>query len=316
MTVSGRDIAAAIAAIAFGTGAAYACCEPPQHKVGVPAVSVGAPSVGGAATGAAGCCGPIEHKVGVPGVSVGVPTLNVSVPTVNVNPGGVVFQGVETTGVAVQGVVEQQQFISSSGVFFQPNPVAPSVIEGLNLGTELVTQTVTEQVPKTENFCVDQVRETVETRTVQAVCIDDKGTPHPASRLDPSISVDTGFSGELFRCMAGTTMQVTLGDANAGANMTFANAQTFSCAKGEALAHFPGGDLRCVAQSEERDCNERSLLRRHGPGLKTLTVRTTQKVCVPQTRTTMETITREVQVEQPIVGGALILDGGVGQGVF
>ena len=318
MTVSGRDIAAAVAAVLFGSGAAYACCTPPGHVVGVPGVQVGTPSIGAPAPGGSGpgCCGPVTHKVGVPGVSIGAPDFSVTVPTVTVNPGGVIFQGVQTGFATVQGVVEQPEFISSSGAYFAPSGVSASVIEGLNFGTELVTETVTEQVPKTENFCVDQVRETVATRTVQAVCLDDKGVPHPASRLDPSSAVDAGFSGELFRCMAGTSMQVTIGDASSGANMSFADARTFSCAKGEALAHFPGGDLRCVAQTGERDCNERSLLRRYGPGVKTLTLRTTEKICVPQTRTTMETVTRQVQVEKQVIGGQLILDGGVGQGVY
>ena len=57
-----------------------------------------------------------------------------------------------------------------------------------------------------------------------------------------------------------------LGDIN------FDHGQTMSCGRNEALWFGNGGVLECRPQREERDCNERSLLRRYGAGVKILTM--------------------------------------------
>ena len=40
---------------------------------------------------------------------------------------------------------------------------------------------------------------------IQAVCIDDKAVPHPASQLFPDRDVQPTYEGELFRCIAGAS---------------------------------------------------------------------------------------------------------------
>ena len=84
--------------------------------------------------------------------------------------------------------------------------------------------------------------------------------------------------------MAGTNMQVTLGAMQNG-TASFASGETFACRKGEALLHGGNGQLSCAPQTPQRDCNERSLLRRHGPGIKLVQYKMSAKTCIPRTRT-------------------------------
>lgn len=202
-------------------------------------------------------------------------------------------------------------FYGGGGGYVAPNVgTAPSSIM-LAGQPEMVTETVEEQVPTEEEYCEDVVTETIESRAIQAICLDDRGTPHPAARPDPGQSVPANWSGELFRCVAGSQMQVTLtklGQDNA------TPAKTFDCKKGEALRIERDGRLHCARQQPRRECNERSLLRRHGPGVKTIHMSVPHKTCVPKTRTVMKTITKEVQVERPVAPTPLALNGGVGQG--
>ncbi len=104
-------------------------------------------------------------------------------------------------------------------------------------------------------------------RVVRVVCMDDTGTPHPASRPDPEEQVDPNYNGEIFRCMSGTALHATIGWRENGHDR-FDGGETIQCRKGEALRHSPGGHLSCATQEPRRNCNERSLLRLHGPGVK------------------------------------------------
>ncbi|MGE0827844.1 MAG: hypothetical protein AB7O04_00635 [Hyphomonadaceae bacterium] len=123
---------------------------------------------------------------------------------------------------------------------------------------------------------------------ISAICIDARGNPHPASQTFGESDVAEGYAGEIYRCMAGTRMRVTK------------NGETFDCAAGEALWH-ENGEVTCRTQIARRPCNERSLLRRYGPGEKLVRIRTTETV-------------QEARSESAI--GAMTMDGGVGQGVW
>ncbi|PIW31862.1 MAG: hypothetical protein COW29_00800 [Rhodobacterales bacterium CG15_BIG_FIL_POST_REV_8_21_14_020_59_13] len=141
-----------------------------------------------------------------------------------------------------------------------------------------------------------------EWRVIRAVCMDDRGTPHPASRPDSEERVEETFSGELFRCMSGTYMQVTIGWRVDGADV-FDDAFTLVCSQGEALRHETGGRIYCATQEPRRNCNERSLLRLYGPGVKLVYVRREERY------------TEMVEHRREIVNTAnmtLMLDGGVG----
>jgi len=85
-------------------------------------------------------------------------------------------------------------------------------------------------------------------------------------------------------------------------HVNFDGGKTMTCQKGDAL-WFDHGNLACKVQIPQRQCNERSLLRRFGVGLKVLTV----------TRT--ETMQRQVarQVERASSSMTVMtFDGGVG----
>src|SRR5579862_6559493 len=84
---------------------------------------------------------------------------------------------------------------------------------------------------------------------IQAFCFDDKDVPHPASQTFPGRDVDEMFEGEIYRCIAGAHMQVTI--AAWAERVSFEGGKTLTCAKGEALYHFAGkggGRLECRNQ--------------------------------------------------------------------
>jgi hypothetical protein len=123
---------------------------------------------------------------------------------------------------------------------------------------------------------------------IQAICIDASDNPHPASQTFGGRDVAESYRGEIYRCMAGTRMRYTIDGRSA------------DCAQGEAL-WYEGGRVECRPQIARRPCNERSLLRRHGPGDKLVRIRDTE-MRASRTETTFN--------------GAMTMDGGVGQSVW
>lgn len=124
---------------------------------------------------------------------------------------------------------------------------------------------------------------------IQAICLDDTSNPHPASQTFGDKNVPNDYAGELFRCMSGThLMRVAI----AG--------HTFDCAAGQAL-WYEHAQVTCKTQIERRPCNERSLLRRFGPGDKTALLRDAET----------HTARRETQFS-----GAMTMDGGVGGAAY
>jgi len=132
---------------------------------------------------------------------------------------------------------------------------------------------------------------------VQAVCLDDKAVPHPASQVMPERDVLPTYDGEIYRCIAGTRMQYTLGEF--AGQPSFDHGQTVTCDKGMALYHSADGRLACRPQKPARDCNERSLLRRYGAGIKVLKVAAAQ-TCVAYRN---ETQASDVTLNMAIDGG-------------
>ncbi len=250
---------------------------------------------------------------------------------------------------------------------------------------------------------IAEKRTITRTMVLQASCIDDMGVPHPASQVSQERAIANEYMGEVYRCIAGTHMSVTMADfgicddfgnsvgdagfseretssysrtethsssgydsgysqdgyaqggyqggqpvgpcgpqaiaCSAGgyasqgggyasgseshdarvvatgahragcaagnldlSHVNFDGGKTMTCQKGDAL-WFDHGNLTCKVQIPQRQCNERSLLRRFGVGLKVLTV----------TRT--ETVQRQVarQVERSSASATVMtFDGGVG----
>lgn len=247
-----------------------------------------------------GCCDlPQNQIVKVPGVRA---------------PGASVVVGAGNAGhgysTYIQGGQQEQAgiyYFNQRGQGAMTAPYESSVLNNLNV--EGGMQTVTEEVAVTEQYCAP-TQVSVMQQPVQAVCIDDKGAPHPASQVFGDETISPTYSGEVFRCMAGTSMQVNVGSFSNNA-ATFDGGRTFSCQKGEALSHSAGGQLSCAPAAPQRNCNERSLLRRYGPGVKTIQAKT--PACIPSERTVM----KQISVEKPIASsGRIVLDGGVGQNVY
>ena len=175
---------------------------------------------------------------------------------------------------------------------------SPAASTAVNLNLAAAAQAQVERVEEERTRWVEGWR------VVRAVCIDDGGTPHPASRPDEDERVDRHYDGEIFRCMAGTTMQVTLGAIDSGHGSS-AEGRSFSCRKGEALRHRAGGEVYCAAEEARRNCNERSLLRRWGPGVKYVYARYEERYT--------EVVERRVAAQASAQSGlVLMLDGGVG----
>ncbi len=155
---------------------------------------------------------------------------------------------------------------------------------------------------ETRRVAYKDVRKTRRLVVLQAVCIDDRLVPHPASQVHPDRDIADGYEGELFRCIAGTRLQATFADWKG--ETRFAGGETIDCVKGQALYRETSGEVACRSQKPERDCNERSLLRRYGAGVKVLTIEHEETV----------TAYREerVKVSEHSRGSSLSLDGGVG----
>ncbi len=142
---------------------------------------------------------------------------------------------------------------------------------------------------------------------IQAFCIDDREIPHPASQVTPDRDIDNAYDGELYRCVAGTYLSATIAEYDG--KVDFSGGKALVCRKGDALVHMPGGKVECRPQRPGRDCNERSLLRRFGAGVKVLTMVMT------------ETYTAYREEEERVSGAttvttAMSLDGGVGGIVY
>lgn len=248
-----------------------------------------------------GCCThPGGPNITVPGIHIGGPSVHVGGPHVRI--GGVhlsssvnvnVNASASASAMAQASAINNNSTIVYGGGSWIP-PVGRSgggaAIAGLRLAEEY------------ERVEEERTRIVEEWRVVRAVCVDDTGTPHPASRPDPDERVDPYFDGEIYRCMAGTAMQVTIGWREGGHDI-YDNGQTLVCEKGEALRHAPGGRLYCATEEARRNCNERSLLRMHGPGVKLVYYRYE------------ETYTETVEQRSEHVSASsmtIVLDGGVG----
>jgi hypothetical protein len=195
------------------------------------------------------------------------PSQNIVVPGVNVFVGSSVNVNVTTNATASALGAVQAQTIVSGGGGGGGSVIAPGAVTAVNLN-----------VGGEERSAYEAERTRFEKVVIQAFCFDDKDVPHPASQVSADRDIDEAFEGEIYRCIAGSHMQVTI--AKWREQISFEGGQTLTCQKGEALWHEPGkggGRLECRLQKPARDCNERSLLRRFGAGIKILTLLYTEK---------------------------------------
>ena len=237
------------------------------------------------------CNVPTGHQVNVPGVNITAPSVTVVSPTIFV--GGANVQVQASSVASAQADAQSSASASASGeaaaqgmaqAYGAPNAVAAANALGFALGAG-----------GGGGFASSAA---VANSYIPALTVESAETRQVCAERD----VTAGYEGELFRCIAGARMQYTLADYAGSAD--FARGQTVSCLKGEALYHAAGGAVACRPQKPARDCNERSLLRRYGAGIKVLTLASARQ-CVSYRSETAEGSAAGA-------GGALQLDGGVG----
>jgi hypothetical protein len=268
---------------------------------------------GGGGGGGDGCCAPPPpptccqhgggHSVNVPNINIHGGNINVGVNvstrvnvTTNVNA-NVNATANANAGAGASAGAGATTFIGGGSYSNFTTAPAATAITSLNV-------VGAREEREWEMVEEERTRTVEEWRLVRAVCVDDLGTPHPASRPDADERVPGTFEGEIFRCMAGTAMQATIGWRLDG-HENWTDAPTIMCRKGEALRHTPGGNLVCRTEEPRRNCNERSLLRRHGPGVKYVFMRREERYT--------EMVRRELHRESSErVSMTLMLDGGVG----
>lgn len=251
------------------------CCEPPPPPPPPPTPCCEPPP-------APPCCGGGNINVNV---------------NVNANAGAnASARGAVNARAGVYGSVQGR---GGGSAYVSVDQPYPTVINGLNVEGARIQQVIRTPYTATRRW---------EKRVViQAVCIDDRSVPHPASQVFGDRDVRDDFEGELYRCIAGSRLQVTI--AEFLGDIRFDHGETLSCRKGEALWRGRGGEVVCKPQLPARDCNERSLLRRFGAGVKVLTM----------IREETYTEYREEVVETQgyaVQGASIALDGGVGGRVF
>lgn len=273
------------------------CCSPPPPPPKPPAPPTG-------------CCGG-GHNVNIPGVNVNIGATVIvnanSSATATANSGASSGAGAGSLAGSTSGTVNYYGGGGHGGYY--SGPMASGYIQGLNVeggearrqASYLATRTKTRRV------------------IIRAVCLDDRDIPHPASQVTPDRDIDDGYNGELYRCIAGSRMQYVVADYSGQIDISTGGAgQTFICQKNEALYHIPGsglaggpngsqGSIACRPQAPARDCNERSLLRRFGAGVKILTIITTE---------TYTAYREETVQERQTLTTSFSLDGGVGGVVY
>jgi hypothetical protein len=282
----------------------------------------------GCTKGCSTCCNlPTGHNITVPGINVTPPSINVGPPSIGCptcgggDPGGG-FGSINVTVNVNQTAIANANAGAGASAGLSNAAAANLIIGGggggggwvdsgpsTSIGALNVVVNEAPPPPPPRPVCV--AHKTVFAMVaVQAMCLDDRGSPHPASQTRPERDVADGFSGELFRCVAGARMQYVTSDYQGG-TANFDRGQTKVCAKGDALWRNPDGQIQCRPQTAARDCNERSLLRRYGPGIKVMKMAGAE-VCAAWS--TDQVVAAAPPVPPQYAAQSFVGDGGVGRG--
>ena len=282
---------------------AFACCTPPPTTQ---PTCCQAPPTPPCCTATPPCCTPppapppppppccnTGHNINVPNINVNVAStvvVNASA-TANVNASASANGGAWTNAGANAGSGSTVYYGGGGGGGGYAPPMASGMIQGLNVEAGRKMRRTSYQATRSRTTRV----------VIQAVCMDDRAIPHPASQVTPDRDIDDAYDGELYRCIAGTFLSATIADYRG--QVDFSGGRTLVCGKSDALYHLPGGRVECRPQRPARDCNERSLLRRFGAGIKILTMTITE---------TYTAYRDEEDRSESSVSTAMSLDGGVG----
>ena len=150
------------------------------------------------------------------------------------------------------------------------------------------------------------MQEATVVKSIHAVCVSFEGREYAASHMVGDTWIDSGYEGEIARCIPGSHLKVIIGEvlqSDQGLAGTYDHGQVLMCGEHEALRHFKDGMVKCAPAVPVPDCTERTNLRRWGTGDFFFSYRA--QVCVTST-TTADAATESTEV------GGMSLDGGVG----
>ncbi|HEX4861647.1 MAG TPA: hypothetical protein VFV07_10455 [Rhizomicrobium sp.] len=148
-----------------------------------------------------------------------------------------------------------------------------------------------------------EMQEATVVKSIHAVCIAADGREFPASHMTGETWINSGYEGEVARCIAGSHLKITIGDvvqSDQGMAGTYTKGVILECGEHEAVRHFKGGMLKCAPAMPVPDCTERTNLRKWGTGDMFFTYIST--VCATRA------VSREIELDNAALGG-----GGVGE---
>ena len=122
-------------------------------------------------------------------------------------------------------------------------------------------------------------------KAIHAICMSADGHQFPASHMVGDTWINSGYEGEVARCLPGSTLKVMVGSvmmSSEGMAVSLNDANVLSCGPGQAVRHFKDGMLKCAVAQKVPDCTERTNLRKWGTGDMFFTYVT--RVCLDQKR--------------------------------
>ncbi len=122
-------------------------------------------------------------------------------------------------------------------------------------------------------------------KAIHAICVSADGHEFPASHMIGDTWINSGYEGEIARCLPGSVLKVMVGSvmmSDQGLAVSLNDAQVLSCGPGMAVRHFKDGMLKCAIAQKVPDCTERTNLRKWGTGDMFFTYVT--RVCMEQKR--------------------------------
>jgi hypothetical protein len=150
------------------------------------------------------------------------------------------------------------------------------------------------------------MQEATVVKSIHVVCVSFEGREFPASHMIGDTWIDSGYEGEVARCIPGSHLKVIIGEvlqSDQGLAGTYDHGQVLMCADHEALRHFKDGMVKCAPAIPVPDCTERTNLRRWGTGDFFFSYRA--KVCVTS-------VAAEYHHSEAAELSGMTLDGGVG----
>jgi hypothetical protein len=123
-------------------------------------------------------------------------------------------------------------------------------------------------------------------KAIHPVCVSADGREFPASHMVGDTWIDSGYEGEVARCLPGSTLKVRIASvvqSDQGLATALSKGQTLSCGPRQAVRHYKNGQLKCAPAVPVADCTERTNLRKWGTG--DMFFSYVAKLCIPDDMT-------------------------------